>query len=73
MRAGTTHISKEDFFPAFFSAFEKAFTEKNILGGFQGAGLLPHNPESVLSKLNVKFKTPTPLSTSSSLPDLWTS
>jgi hypothetical protein len=21
MRAGTTHISKEDFFPAFFSAF----------------------------------------------------
>ena len=70
MRAGTTHISKKDFFPAFFSAFQKAFTEKNILGGFQGAGLLPYNPESVLLKLDVKFKTPTPPSTSSSLPDL---
>ena len=34
MRAGITHISKEDFFPAFFSAFQKAFTEKNILRGF---------------------------------------
>ena len=73
MRAGTTHISKEDFFPAFFRAFQRAITIENILGGFRGAGLLPHNPESVLSKLDVKFKTPTPPGTSSGMPDLWTS
>jgi len=34
---------------------------------------LPHNPESVLSKLDVKFKTPTPPGTSSGLPEPWTS
>ena len=45
---------------------------KNILGGFRGLGLLPYNPESVLSKLDMKFKTPTPPDTSSGLPDLWT-
>ena len=30
MRAGTNHITKEDFFPAFFAAFQEAVTEKNI-------------------------------------------
>jgi hypothetical protein len=30
MRASTSHISKEDFFPAFFAAFQVAITEKNI-------------------------------------------
>jgi hypothetical protein len=73
MRAGTTHISKEDFFPAFFRAFQRAITVKNIQGGFKGSGILPHNLESVLLKLNVKFKTPTPPGTSSRIPDLWTS
>jgi hypothetical protein len=73
MRAGTTHISKEDFFPAFFAAFKKAMIKENILGGFRGAGLMPHNPEAVISKLDVKFKTPTPPGTSSSSQDPWTS
>jgi DDE superfamily endonuclease/helix-turn-helix, Psq domain len=73
MRAGTSHISKEDFFPAFFNAFKKAMTTQNILGGFRGSGLMPYNPESVLSKLDVKLKTPTPPGTSSGNPDPWTS
>ena len=30
IKAGTTHITKEDFFPAFLAAFEQAITEKNI-------------------------------------------
>ena len=73
MRTGTTHISKEDFFPAFFHAFMKAITIENILGGFKGSGLSPHSPEAVLSKLNMKFKTPLPAGTSLGIPDLWTS
>jgi hypothetical protein len=35
-------------------------TEKNIKGGFEGAGLLPFDPESVVSRLDVQLRTPTP-------------
>jgi hypothetical protein len=73
MKAGTSHITKEDFLPAFSAAFRDAMTEKNILGGFRGAGLMPHDPKAVLSKLDVKLKTPTPPGSSHGLPDLWTS
>jgi hypothetical protein len=73
MRAGITHITKEDFFPAFSAAFQEAMTEKNIQGGFRGAGLIPHDPEAVLSKLDVKLKTPTPPGTSHGLPEPWVS
>jgi len=73
MRAGTTHISKEDFFPAFFAAFQQTITGKNIQGGFRGAGLIPHDPEAVLSRLDVKLKTLTPPGSSHGLPQLWTS
>nr|AER39693.1 transposase [Verticillium dahliae] len=61
MRAGTSHITKEDFFPAFFAAFKEAMTERNIKGGFRGAGLVPMSPEIVVSKLDVKLRTPTPV------------
>jgi len=73
MRASTSHISKEDFFPAFFAAFQVAITEKNIQGGFRGAGIMPYSPDAVLSKLDVKLKTPTPPGTSHGLPEPWTS
>jgi hypothetical protein len=61
MRAGTSHISKEDFFPAFLIAFRESMTGKNIRGGFKGAGLVPLDPESVISRLDVKLRTPTPV------------
>jgi hypothetical protein len=61
MRAGITHISKEDFFPVFLVAFQESMTGKNIRGGFKGAGLVPLDPESVISKLDVKLRTPTPV------------
>jgi hypothetical protein len=60
IKAGTTHITKEDFFPAFTAAFKQAITTQNIQGGFRGAGLIPHDPTAVLSKLDVVLKTPTP-------------
>lgn len=61
MRAGTSHITKEDFFPGFRAAFQEAMTEKNVQGGFRGAGLAPFDPESVISRLDVKPRTPTPV------------
>jgi hypothetical protein len=54
------HISKETFLPAFKAAFEKTFTQENVCAGFRGAGLVPHNPEAVLLKLDVRLHTPTP-------------
>lgn len=72
IRRGTSHVTKEDFFPAFHAAFQRSMTEKNIQGGFRGAGIVPHDPESVLSKLDVKFKTPTPPGTSHDEPEPWT-
>jgi hypothetical protein len=60
-RCAITQIKKETFLSAFHIAFNKAITTENILAGFRGAGLVPHDPERVLSKLDVVLRTPTPL------------
>jgi len=60
IKAYITHITKLEFFIAFKSAHLKVFTLDNIKGGFQGSGLVPYNPQAVLSKLDVKLRTPTP-------------
>ena len=59
-RNRTHHISKEAFLPAFKIAFEQSFTKENIQAGFRGAGLVPHDPQAVLSKLDVRLQTPKP-------------
>jgi hypothetical protein len=71
MRAHITHISKEDFFPAFYTAFRTSMTESNIRGGFRGTGLVPYDPEYVISQLDIRLSTPTPPTTSSGLPSVW--
>ena len=53
-------VKKETFLPAFQIAFDKAITKQNILASFRGAGLVPHDPERVLSRLDVVLRTPTP-------------
>ena len=60
MRAHINHISKLEFLYAFREAFFASITEKNIQGSFAGAGLIPHDPERVLSKLDVKLYIPSP-------------
>lgn len=54
------HISKETFLPAFTAAYEQTFPRENARAGFRGAGLVPFNPAAVLSKLDVRLRTPTP-------------
>ena len=54
------HINKQTFLPAFKVAFKKAFTRENACAGFRGAGLCPHDPQAVLSKLDVQLRTQTP-------------
>ena len=54
------HMTKVDFIPAFKAAYKKTFTKENILGSFRGAGIVPFDPEVVLSKLDIRLRTPTP-------------
>ena len=60
VRSRITHISKEAFIPAFVEAFKATITKANIQGGFRGAGLVPYDPEVVLSQLDIKLSTLTP-------------
>jgi len=60
MRNHINHITKLEFLPCFKGAFFASITKSNIQGGFRGAGLVPFNPDAVLSKLDVRLRTPTP-------------
>jgi hypothetical protein len=59
-RSRIHHVNKETFLPAFKEAYKKTFTPENVRAGFRGAGLVPYDPEAVLSKLDVQLRTPTP-------------
>ena len=61
IRNHINHITKLKFLPAFKAAFKNAITKENIRGGFRGAGLIPDNSEAVLSQLEIRIRTPTPL------------
>ena len=60
MRLGVSHIDKTDFLTAYTTTRQETFTYANIRNGFQATGLLPYNPDYVLSKLNTQLRTPTP-------------
>jgi hypothetical protein len=69
MRTSLTRVSKENFIPAFKNAFFQVFGQKNIRSRFREAGLVPHDPEQMIAKFNVKLRTPTPDIESLSLPE----
>jgi hypothetical protein len=71
MRMHINHISKLEFLCGFREAFFASMTEKNIQGGFAGAGLVPYDPERVICKLDVKLRTPTPLNSRAGTPQPW--
>ena len=59
-RHAVTHITKNDFLEAFQKAYSKAITPDNIKGSFRGSGLIPFSPEVVISRLDVRLRTPSP-------------
>ena len=65
MKSLINHITKAEFLIAFQAAYTKVFTPNNVKARFAGAGLVPLDPERVLSKLDIKISTPSP---SGSLP-----
>jgi hypothetical protein len=60
IRHHINHITKLEFLPSFKAAFQQSFTSANICSAFRGAGLVPLQPDVVLSKLDVQLRTPTP-------------
>ena len=60
MKSHVNHITKAEFLIAFQAAFSKVFTPDNVKAGFKGAGIVPLDPDRVISKLDVKLSTPSP-------------
>ena len=60
MRNGINHIDKLDFLEAYPSARIEAFKSETIKNSFGAAGLVPFEPDRVISKLNIRLRTPPP-------------
>ena len=73
IKAYINHITKVEFFLAFHTAYKESITVQNAKAGFHGAGLVLYNPESVISKLDVKLQTPTPTAPPSAGASPWVS
>ena len=71
--AHINNITKVEFFLAFRAAYKCSMTISNIVGGFRGAGLIPLNLETILFKLDVKLRTPTPTGSLEANVDSWVS
>ena len=56
-RSRIYYINKETFLLAFKVTFSKVFTAENVCAGFRGAGLVLHNLEVMLLKLNMRLRT----------------
>jgi hypothetical protein len=49
---GLTSMSKRDFFPLFYQAWEASFKEMTIPKAFEATGLSPFNPDVILKRFN---------------------
>jgi hypothetical protein len=67
MRLGVNHISKQEFLTAYLRAHQSSFTPKNIQAGFTATGLVPDEPDRVLSQLDPVVRTPSPVLSAESL------
>ena len=54
-----THITKDDFFPAFKHVFYVILNLKNIQANFKITGLVLYNPKKIINNLDFKFHIPT--------------
>jgi DDE superfamily endonuclease len=54
---GLVRLTKRDFWPLFYEAWEKAFYAQNIRSAWEAAGLYPLNPKRVISTV-VRQQTP---------------
>jgi DDE superfamily endonuclease len=62
-RDGIFHVDKTDFLRMYKQARQAIHSEQNTISGFRATGLIPFNPERILSSLTIT-KTPSPPSSS---------
>ena len=60
MGRGVNHIDKREFLPLYRQARQAALHQGNIQAGFAATGLVPYNPDRVLSQLHTEYQTPSP-------------
>jgi hypothetical protein len=60
MRLSINHINKQDFLIIYLKARTESQSTTNIISSFRATGLVPYDPDQVLSRLNILFRTPTP-------------
>lgn len=53
---GLISLSKREFWTLFWNAFEASFSPENIASGWERTGLLPFDPEVVLSQITEKAR-----------------
>lgn len=70
IQCGINHVDKLDFLRLYSEAHFETFTEQTIQSGFKATGLIPYNPQAVLSKL--QMSTPSPPTTSHGSESSWT-
>jgi hypothetical protein len=58
-RSYINHVTKLEFLQAFKAAVQAPMTKGNICASFEAIGLVPSNPDAILSKF--KLRTPSPL------------
>jgi hypothetical protein len=57
MGVGVNYIDKQDFLPLYQQAWLEALNEQNIRSRFAAIGIIPFNPDWVLSLVYAQFKT----------------
>ena len=60
IKAYINYITKVEFFLAFHTAYKQSIITQNAKARFRRAGLVPCDPQTVISKLDVKLRTPDP-------------
>ena len=61
MWAGINHVDKDDFLELYIPAREATYSSHTIQSGFRATGLVPFEPEEVLSRLHIQLQTPSPV------------
>jgi hypothetical protein len=60
MGRGVNYIDKHEFLPLYIQARQTALHQANIQAGFAATGLVPYDPNRVLSELHTEYQTPPP-------------
>jgi hypothetical protein len=60
IKAYINYIIKVEFLLVFHAVYNQLVTPQNAIAGFRGTSLVLFNPQTVISKLDVKLQTPIP-------------